>query len=321
LSEYESPDKSKSVSPDLNLKREAIKKETGSTIFNRETNPNSSFLSTYEVKQNNNFLNNLKNNSTLYRRNSSLVEKNNFNNNNFVNTNQNPTSKNLNLSKYPSQLFNLKSLASDISSIKYINTPIQNHRSNVNLNKTLLNEKTFVMGNNLESDNNMNLIAKVKSSTNLPNFYKNSLLNNTQIPQKFGENTYVGNFIGFNLAETPIRETITENNNNDISGIREGKSVYLNLGRLYDEKDGDNRSRSPKLVNQHNVSHLSMNKGVIKNIETNVIFILFNFLKPIKYIKIKYLKILSNRRNLKILNYIIFNLMFVKNDKKLRFAN
>jgi len=128
------------------------------------------------------------------------------------------------------------------------------------------------MGNNLESDNNMNLVAKVKSSTNLPNFYKNSLLNNTQIPQKFGENTYVGNFIGFNLAETPIRETITENNINDVSGIREGKSVYLNLGRLYDEKDVDNRSRSPKLVNQHNVSHLSMNKGVIKNIETNVIF-------------------------------------------------
>jgi len=272
LSEYDSPDKPKSFSPDLNLKREATKKELGRTIFNRETNPNSSFLSAYEVKQNNSFLNNLKNNPTLYRRNSSLVENNNFNNNNFVNTNQNPTSKNLNLSKYPSQLFNLKSLASDISSIKCINTPIHNHRSNVNLNKTLLNEKTFVMGNNLESDNNMNLVAKVKSSTNLPNFYKNSLLNNTQIPQKFGENTYVGNFIGFNLAETPIRETITENNINDVSGIREGKSVYLNLGRLYDEKDVDNRSRSPKLVNQHNVSHLSMNKGVIKNIETNVIF-------------------------------------------------
>lgn len=178
----------------------------------------------------------------------------------------------------------MKNIASDISSIKAINTPIQNHLSNNNLNKTQfqLNEKNFanLNNNNLDSDSNLHLLAKMKSSTNLPNFYRNSLLNNTQLgqQQKLAENTYAGNFVGFNLAETPIRETITENNNN-ISGIKEGKSVYLNLGRLYDERDGDNnynnnniinRSKSPKLVNQHNASHLSMNKGVIKNIETNV---------------------------------------------------
>lgn len=191
-----------------------------------------------------------------------------MNNTNFLNTNTN--SKNLNLSKYPSQLLSLKNLASDISSIKPTYTPMQNHmnNNNNNLNNTQLNEKNFM--NNLESDTNVNILGKMKSSNNLPNFYRNSLLNNSQIPQKFGENTYVGNFIGFNLAETPIRETITEHNNNNISGIKEGKSVYLNLGRLYDEKDGDNRSKSPMNINQHNVSHLSTNKGVIKNIETNV---------------------------------------------------
>lgn len=292
----ESPDKSKPVSPDLNLKREAAKKETGSTIFNRDTNPNSSFLSTNDLKQNKNLLKNLKNNPTFYRRNSSLVESNfnnntnNLNNTNFINNNTNnlnyqkSTSNNVNLSKYPSQLLSLKNIASDISLIKPTNTPIQNNFSNINLNKTLINEKNY--GNNLEPDNNINLLGKMKSSTNLPNFYRNSLLNNTQIhPQKFAENTYVGNFIGFNLAETPIRETITENNQNNISGIREGKSVYLNLGRLYDEKDIDNnRSKSPRLVNQHNVSHLSTNKGVIKNIETNVIEFFSCFIKQKNFI-------------------------------------
>ncbi len=258
---------------------EAFKKKD-TIVFNRETNPNNSFLSNYDVKQNKNIFHNLKNNPKSYRRNSSLVEHygNSYNSNtNFQNSNLNPTidskNLNLNLNKYPSQLLNLKSLASDISCIKAVNTPNQNPLMNHNLNNTqFLNEKNFGI-NKLDSENNLNLLGKMKSSSNLSNFYRNSILNNTQNPhQKFEDNKYVTNMIGINLTETPIRETIAENNNkNNISGIREGKSVYLNLGRLYDEKDGDNRSKSPKLFNQHNVSHLSMNKGVIKNIETNVI--------------------------------------------------
>jgi hypothetical protein len=72
------------------------------------------------------------------------------------------------------------------------------------------------------------------------------------------------------FEETPIRENIIENHNKiNMSTLREGRSVYLNLGRLCEERD--ERSKSPKLHNNlNNVTHLSQNKGMIKNIESNV---------------------------------------------------
>ena len=69
------------------------------------------------------------------------------------------------------------------------------------------------------------------------------------------------------FGETPIRENIVENHTN-MSTLREGRSVFLNLGRLCEERE--DRSKSPKLYNQNNITHLSQNKGVIKNIELNV---------------------------------------------------
>ena len=76
----------------------------------------------------------------------------------------------------------------------------------------------------------------------------------------------MNNYTGINFSETPLRE----NENNNISTIKEGKSLYLNLGRIYDDKDND-RSKSPQLMNLNNLSTLSTNKGYIKNIESNVI--------------------------------------------------
>ena len=79
-----------------------------------------------------------------------------------------------------------------------------------------------------------------------------------------------------NFGETPIRENIVDNHNN-LSTLREGRSVYLNLGRLREEID--DRSKSPgyqnlnnltNYQNQNNMTNLSQNKGVIRNIETNV---------------------------------------------------
>jgi len=172
------------------------------------------------------------------------------------------------MNKNPSQLLNMKNL-SDISSIKLMNTPIQNNLYKQNLNNTHINDKIVTHNYNIESETNMNLLTKGKSSTNLPHFNRNSILNNTQIV-KIGENNLIANYTGFNFIETPVRQNINEHNNNDVSLIKEGKSIYLNLGRLYDDKEND-RSKSPRLINHNNVSHISMNKGVIKNIETNVI--------------------------------------------------
>lgn len=53
----------------------------------------------------------------------------------------------------------------------------------------------------------------------------------------------------------------------NMSTLREGRSIYLNLGRLCEERD--DRSKSPKL-NANNMTAFSTNKGVIKNIESNV---------------------------------------------------
>ena len=46
------------------------------------------------------------------------------------------------------------------------------------------------------------------------------------------------------FGETPIRENIVENHTN-MSTLREGRSVFLNLGRLCEERE--DRSKSPKL--------------------------------------------------------------------------
>jgi hypothetical protein len=72
------------------------------------------------------------------------------------------------------------------------------------------------------------------------------------------------------FEETPIRENIVENHNQiNMSTLREGRSVYLNFGRLCEDRD--ERSKSPKIYNNlNNVTHLSQNKGMIKNIESNV---------------------------------------------------
>jgi len=274
-----------------------MKKETISTVFNNNTNSNNSFLSTNDFKQQNkNIFNALKSNAGMnYRRNSQVMDNNinsvnlNNNNNNFNNNQENNFNNNfvskpsnnltylnskntLNLSKYPSShIINLKNLGGDISYINPTNTPNQNNMNNNNLNNTHLNENKNLMNNfNLEPEVNLNLVNKGKSSTNLPNYYRNNFLNNNKISEN---NIYNPNYTAFNLAETPIRENIVDNNNdnnnNNISGIKEGKSVYLNIVRLYDDKEID-RSKSPRLLNQNNVSHLSMNKGVIRNIESNV---------------------------------------------------
>jgi hypothetical protein len=255
-----SPEKANPHSPDLNLKRDSTKKE--STFFHKESNINASFLSINDTKNNKNIFNTLKTNVVNYRRNSALFDKNA----NFGTVNS--TSRALNYTKSPSNLFMLKNNMGDISNMK--GSGINNAVFNQNLNVTQINDKNY--GNyHLENDDKLNmlLLNKVKSSTNLPNFYRsNGLLNASNI-QKISENYYTNmNQTGFNFVETPIREHINENN---ISSIKEGKSLYLNLGRLYDDRDID-RSKSPKLVSQNNISHLSMNKGVIRNIESNVNF-------------------------------------------------
>lgn len=281
-----------------------MKKETISTVFNNNTNSNNSFLSTNDFKhQNKNIFNALKSNAGAnYRRNSQIIDNNintvnpNNNNNNNINYNNNTNfnnnqennfnnnfvskpsnnltsmnSKNtLNLTRFPSsQIINLKNIGGDISYINPTNTPNQNNMNNNNLNNTQLNENK-INNYNLESEVNLNLVSKGKSSTHLPNYYRNNFLNNNKISEN---NIYNPNYTAFNLAETPIRENIVDNNNdnnnNNISGIKEGKSVYLNIVRLYEDKEID-RSKSPRLLNQNNVSHLSMNKGVIRNIESNV---------------------------------------------------
>jgi hypothetical protein len=88
----------------------------------------------------------------------------------------------------------------------------------------------------------------------------------------------------------------------NMSTLRD-RSSYFNLGRLCEERD--DRSKSPKLhynynynynnnndnyqnqyhnQNQNNITHLSQNKGVIKNIESNVIKIIIKiYNKNIQY--------------------------------------
>ena len=74
---------------------------------------------------------------------------------------------------------------------------------------------------------------------------------------------------------------IDTNMNINMSTLKE-RSSYFNIGRLCEERD--DRNKSPKLYNnnninnyynyqnqnQNNITHLSQNKGVIKNIESNV---------------------------------------------------
>ncbi len=214
------------------------------------------------------------NNSNNYN-NNVFNNENNYNNNfvskpsiNLTYTNSKNT---LNISKYPSsQIINLKNIGGDISSIVSSNTPIQNNiKFNQNLNNQLSENKIILNKYNMESDNNLNYSNKGKSSTDLTNICRNNFLSSNKISEN---NIYNQNNTVLNLPGTPIRVNIpdinNENNHNN-SGIREGKSLCYNMNRFYDDKEID-RSKSPRLLNQNNVSHLSTNKGVIRNIESNV---------------------------------------------------
>ena len=116
---------------------------------------------------------------------------------------------------------------------------------------------------------NLDLTKKTKSTSNLRigSALKCNYLNSSNL-NRINDKNYDTN-INFNTAlnfgDMQIKEIINENNSSEII---EGKYLFLNLGRLYDEKD---RSKSPKLGNLNNISHLSTNKGHIKNIEMNVI--------------------------------------------------
>lgn len=254
--------------PDLNLKRESIKgKETSSTFFAKESNPNSSFLSTNENNKNKNIFNTKKNYSSNsnsnYRRNDSLNDISNKNN--LIGINLQNYDDNNNNSRDPSPNINKFSEISSVKANRLINQIKFNQQ---NLNNTQLNDKNY---NNLNNDNddkfNSDYKIKTKSTRNLPNNIRNNYLNSSNL-QKVNDNNYfsnVNNYTGINFSETPLRE----NENNNISTIKEGKSLYLNLGRIYDDKDND-RSKSPQLMNLNNVSTLSTNKGYIKNIESNV---------------------------------------------------
>jgi len=184
----------------------------------------------------------------------------------LLNRNSIDINNNLNLSKIPSQLFNLKP---DISSIKLSGTPLQNQLKAQIINNSVINGNNF----NLDSDTNINLHNHIKSSTNLPHFTRNSIFNTTEF-QRANDNYLNNNYTRFNLAETPNVD-LNEINHN-VSAIGEGKSIYLNVGRLYEDKEAD-RSKSPIFVNPNNASTLSTNKGVIKNLETNVIYIYFYY--------------------------------------------
>lgn len=150
----------------------------------------------------------------------------------------------------------------DLSSLKGSMFQANNLSSlqNKNLNLTQIDEnKSGFKIENQEKLNNMYL-KKVKSSKNVPNLQQN----NNNVSQL----NHTANIFG----ETPLKENLFENYASNLSTLREGRSVYLNFGRLCDERD--DRSKSPKLTNQNNITHLSQNKGVIKNIETNVKFFL-----------------------------------------------
>lgn len=285
-------------------KKESTEKNTAKAFLLKETTQNTSFLSSNEQSQNKNIFNTLKNNVGNYRRSSILADattsKNtncyNFNNDNKLSTQNNLSNynihnakanaktnvnnedekinvnmnMNMNYTKKASDLyFNSKKTFVEPNNLKINNkaniNPIKPNSQNLNI--TQLNEnKTKSV---LDYDDKMNMLNKVKSTTNLPNFYRSSYFNVSNM-QKINDNylTNLNNHTGLNFAETPIRGNILESN---ISCIKEGKSLYLNLGRLYDEKELE-RSKSPTLINQNNVSHLSTNKEVIKNIETNVSF-------------------------------------------------
>jgi hypothetical protein len=155
------------------------------------------------------------------------------------------------------------------------------------------NKGNFNLGNQ-EKLNDLYL-KKVKSSKNLANIQNNissyklnqtNILNQKQIPtkskNKFNESTSKKREI--ELEKDIYKERDTENNNylqyysKNMSTYTEGRSVYLNFGRLCDviERERDDRSQSPKLINntyinQNNINNISQNKTVIRNIELNVI--------------------------------------------------
>lgn len=118
---------------------------------------------------------------------------------------------------------------------------------------------------------NLDLTKKTKSSSNLRSgsALKSNYLNTSNLNRLHDKNydTNINFNTALNFGDMQIKEIINENNSSEII---EGKYFFLNLGRLYDEKDRD-RSKSPKLGNLNNISHLSTNKGHIKNIEINVI--------------------------------------------------
>jgi len=211
---------------------------------------------------NNNNNSSLKKQSTL-----NLQNKDGLINGSFLSANENKSNPfynnhNININNKDNPNYNNYNTNNQISRtplVSYTNnnkSPSQTNfypnKNNQNLNLTQIDEQK---GNyNLENQEKLNdlndiYLKKVKSSKNLPNYQNNiSQLNQTAM-----------NNLNMNF--------------NNMSTLREGRSVYLNFGRLCDERDDRSKSRSPKLFNnnnQNNITNISQNKGVIKNIETNV---------------------------------------------------
>ncbi len=252
-------------STDLNVKKRSFKKETSSTFFNKETNNNSSFLSNNETKQNKR-IDSLKNSGNNFKRSIFYLDPTLGKNNNNI------FPKNLTTNKYA----NLFYKNTDNSSFRAGNIPIQNsfnNKQNLSSSKNLFSEK-LNLTNNAESDINLNFLSKIKSSTTLLNLNRRSIsISNNLL--KVNDNNTNSNYPGFILSETHIGENQNEDINNN-STIRDGKSLFLNLKKLYDYKEIE-RSKSPRLINHNNISNLSTNKGVLKNIETNVFFHKLNY--------------------------------------------
>jgi hypothetical protein len=129
-------------------------------------------------------------------------------------------------------------------------------------------------------------LKKVKSSNNLINL-QNYIPQSHESPKKTQTKLQPGSKKPYEESNIKIkeiereREIITENNNysqlhnQNMSSYREGRSVYLNFGRLCDERERDDGSKSPRLINtnyinQNNITNICQNKIVIRNIETNV---------------------------------------------------
>jgi hypothetical protein len=230
-----------------------------------------------ETMDNYNFNNNYSNN---YNYNTNPISRTPLANRGELNIeNKSPLNSNMNIN------YNLQNLIqdkNDISTNKESgNIYPKNKNLNLNLNLTQIDENKGIF--NLENKDKLNdmYLKKVKSSKNLIN------VNNNLSPSPLLNLTQTGN--GNIFSDTiNVRENLMENTNNfnhntnnnlllqmqmqtqNMSTYREGRSVYLNFGRLCDDRDDRDRSKSPRLINQNNLTNISHNKGVIKNIETNV---------------------------------------------------